>query len=347
MNNVSKFSSSQILSMHRPEQLFKPVEIKAQLLTLRKCWHPDFNNSTNAKDVFHKIETLYKQAKEKITNDAWGAAGSITFETKEGSQYKFKFQKEHSIDTGTMYIGKQRIIFHTKSEYEDLADDAYLLLRKILGGTGKFFEGNKQFLPAYTDEFSTDQGHYLLIPKPPTYILLNDLLNAVNEKINTDQVAWIISSMYNFATYLETQDIVHNEFTEHTYFVDVTIHSGMLLGGWFYSVKKDAPLKALPKYIADLYPSSWLLKKTATSKADSFFIKATGLKLLGDPSKTGMALMRDATIPEPMITFLRQPPGRSVLDDYTYWYDVVLKESYGKPKFRKFTQPYKDIYKGI
>jgi len=345
MNNVAKFSSSQILAMTRPEQLFKPVEIKAQLLTLRKCWHPDFNNSFNAKDVFHKIETLYKQAKEKITNDAWGAAGSILFKAN-GKTFKFKYQKEHPIDTGTMYIGEEKIIFHTKKDYEDLADDAYLLLRQTLAGTGKTFEGNKHFLPKYIDEFSSDNGHYLLLAKSKPLVLLNDLLDAVGGKINPDQVAWIISSMYNFATFLETKDIVHNEFTEHTYFVDVTSHSGMLLGGWFYSAKEGEKLKALPKYVADLYPSSWLLKKTASSKADSFFIKATGLKLLGDPSKTGMTLMRDANIPEPMITFLRQPPGKSVLADYTHWYDVVLKESYGKPKFRKFIQSYKDIYKG-
>lgn len=347
MKDFKTLTAEQILGFKHPESLFDEFDLKGQIRRLRRIWHSDLNGHPKAKDVMQKIHELYIVAENKVKDGNWGDHVSIKFDAKDGRSYQFNFLIKKDIDIGTMYVGRKRVIFNIRSDYDDLCMNATHFLERILAQekSASIYKEISKYVPTYETLLELENGSsVLLVGKDKETYLLEDLLEHVGGKIHPKQVAWMVSSMLNLASYFHVRKIVHNEISEHTFFVNPAKHYGQLIGGWFYAAKEGSRLVALPSYIKDIYPSDSLKLLKPDHRIDSLSIKRTAIKLLGDPSGSGSSLLMDDSIPKPILNWLRQPSSGNMLEDYKQWYNHVLVQSYGKHKFVKFDKEYSSMY---
>ena len=340
MPNTLKLTAEEILQIdtQNPEKLFSLDSFTKEFFRLRKFWHPDYNSDPLAKDVVYHLTQLSKTAKSRIETNTWNGKASLQYtKTGDDKTFRFNYRSMREFELGKMYIGKSHVIYVIDPKNKDLFDNGVKAIRGIEYSEKRFETQFAPLLPNVIHSGETDIGYVLVMHKPKKFVLLQDLIDFLPDNtLPPKHTAWVLSSMYNIAMFLNHAGITHNSILASTIFVDPSNHSCMLLGGWWYSAKQNTKLKAIPSELIKILPKKLFTDKKAKTCYDSQAIKAVAINCLGDSTLGGSKLLFNKDIPKQIVNWIRTPASDSALEEYEGW-NKTLENSYGERKFIKFT----------
>lgn len=325
------------IPLTEPEKLFSgPSDAQAEYHALVKQWHPDVNRTPGAYKVFQHVAALWKEAEHRIKNNEWRYPGRLDFTALDGRHFRMRYLKHHPFELGDCYIGKTHVAYIISKSHEDLFKAALRIHTHFKFADGKMKQEVERYLPKVHITFETASSHVMVVEKPAEAILLADLFAHLKWSVEPKHVAWVVSTMLNLAAYFQYAKITHNALSLSTYFVLPQQHSGVLLGGWWYSRPVGSRLIALPDRAMALLPPDMLSKKTADPRLDLNLIRSVASELLGN---------HFSSAPKPMIQWLRYSSKGDALADYGEW-RTILERSFGVRRFVKLdVRGLTDIYK--
>lgn len=325
-----KRTSKEILAIVRPEHLFNsPDSIDTEFRSLAKVWHPDVCNDKDAVAVFTHIKHLKETASQRTRDGHWGFKGK--FEVA-GTPYLYHTTYEQ--DVCECFITADAVIYKLRPEFlkDRLITTGYSRAPSMfLFPDDRLRREISKCLPIVVN--TIERGTFS-IPRPPTMILLRDVLSYYNGSLDVKDVAWILSGLHNLLCYFSICKIYHGDISLDTYFIDPENHTGALLGGWWYCSKIGETIKILPSRTYKNLPFTARMKKTAQHSIDSTLIKVIGKELLGG------ALV---DVPSPFKEWLKAPAGTSPIENYKQW-QKILVESFGKRRFNHMEIKHTDVY---
>lgn len=335
----ASISADSILAIPKdePERLFSgALGIKDEYRQLAKLWHPDHNpGDPRAPAVFSHLNLLHEAGQEKLRRGSWSPPGQLLVTDVDGKYWRLNYYKRRPFELGEIFYGRRAVGFLLAAGNADRARAAAAVIRGNSFSNDAMRAEMEKYLPSITSTVMVNDGRVLVVmPKTADVYLLDDLRKALGGSVDPRHVAWILSSLFNIACYLEYAGTVHNAFLGDTIFVSPQYHSTALLGGWWYAAKLGSPITHLPTAVHRIAPPAVLRAKKADHQLDRIAIRAVGRELLGDA--TGMSLAGRA--PDPMLTFLRSPPHDSALKDYGAW-RAVLESSFGPRRFVELVLP--------
>lgn len=327
-----------------PERLFTQTDLKKQWQRFSRKWHPDRSNFDPSGKVLAHIQNIYKEAQKHLDSGTWKGAAEIRFTSGKGKTFRFAYRTMHEIELGKMYVAKGLLMFVVDKDYEDLFNNGIKRIRSI------------KYPPKLKDEFvryfpkikfvdkTTDIGLVAILEKPQGTVLLQDLIDYMpDNRIDPKHVAWITSSLYNIATFLDHTGVCHNSIIPTAVFIDPANHASILLGGWWYATKNGEKLKAVPSTLLKTLPNEVFDTKISNTKYDRKAVKGVAIACLGDPTMVGANLLIRKDVPKELTSWVRAPSGPDAIKEYDGWYKA-LENSFGKRKFIKLNVDVDDIY---
>jgi len=346
MPRILDLSAAEILKVNilSPEKIFSRDSFELEFKKLRGKWHPDTNINPKAKDVFIHLMALAETAKGRIATNTWNGLASLKYTTKTGKTFRFTYKKFRTFELGRIYIGSKYILYVIDGENKDLYANGISAMKGIKYKNSKFENEFKKLMPSIVRNDETDIGYVVVMNKPKDAVLLQDLIDFLpNKTLPPKHTAWVVSSLYNIAMFLNFSGITHNSILPSTIFVNPKEHTCMLLGGWWYSVKENTKLKAMPSELIKILPSELLVDKNANTCYDRQAVKAVAIGCLGDPTLSGSKLLFNKDIPIEMVNWIRTPSNFSALEEYEGW-NATLERCYGKRKFTIFNYDISQLY---
>ncbi len=327
-----------------PERLFTQTDIKKQWQRFSRKWHPDRSEFDPSGKVLAHIQNVYKEAQNRLNSGTWKGAAEIRFKTSRGKNYRFAYRTMHKIEVGKMYVAKGLLMFVVDPKFEDLFDNGIKRIKGIHYPPKLKDEFQRYFPKIKFNDKTTDIGLVLILEKPEGAVLLQDLIDYMpDKKIDPKHVAWITSSLYNIATFLDHTGVCHNAIIPTAVFIDPANHAAFLLGGWWYATKAGEKLKAVPSALLKTLPKEAFDTKTSNTKYDRKAVRGVAIACLGDPTMIGSKLLMRTDIPKEMTTWVRAPSGPNAIEEYDGWYKT-LKTCFGKRKFIVLDVDVDDIY---
>lgn len=330
------YTTSEILKMEEPGELFSDniKTIKDEYVELAKIYHPDRNkNSELANDVMAKIGEYYTKCLEMIDSGIYIKPGSIKLKSKDGKLYEVKYRISHSFELGTIYVGNTVVLYLINNEYKNLFENLSGIEKRFTFADEKMKSEFERYLPRVIGKFETlDSRFGIVVKKTPDMLTLKDVLNYYDGKMPVRHVAWIISSLMNLVCYINYTGMSHNSISLDTYFISPKLHSGSLLGGWWYSVPLGDKMLGVTEKTYSIMPPQVKSKKNGDILTDLESIRLIGRELLGD--RNGTRLLESSDVPDPMVSWLRSVASGKASEEYSKWSDI-LYQSFGKRKFVK------------
>jgi hypothetical protein len=347
--SVKLLTKEEILkvAIANPEKIFSGdlINLKKTYRILSIAWHPDKNKNPDSQIVFAHISSLYHSAVEKFNKGLLGSNKNIIdIIDKKGNESTLKFYKERKTEMGNMYISNKFVTWKFKNEFMNDIKKGLSNLSKLSFRNDKMKTDFKKYIPELYRNIESENYSYLIFSKESRFINLSDILDYYNGKIDAKHVAWILSVIYNQICFFHFNKIMHGGLTIENIYIDPKMHDGIILGGWWFSLKDKEKLSILPKKAVDVAPVSMLNSKKADLLLDLEMIKSIGIQLLG--YKNGIQLVDDKTVPEPLTEWLRTASLGEAIKDYSFWFNEVLPQSFGKRKFVEMNININDIYIG-
>jgi len=343
--DIVKLTATKILKTKEPEKLFSKGDIKEiehEFRTLAKKWHSDVNKDPKAHEVFIRIQELRDLAVTRVNDGIWCVPGLLSIKGKDGKEYQIKFHKKHPIEIGEMLISDMFVTYIINSDYKDLFDNAEKMINSFEYANDRMKTEVSKYLPTIKKTFESIDGRFVMvIEKTKDLLLLRDVHDFVNKKMNHKHIAWIQSSLHNLACYFSYAKIGNNDISLDTYFISAKHHGGALLGGWWYSKRGGSKLTGVPLRTYNLIPPDVKIRGTASRRIDLELIRAVGRELLGDVSGSRLPMIK--TAPKPMVDWVRAASSGDAIREYSQWKDI-LKESFGERKFIKWELDSEELY---
>lgn len=330
------------IPLNEPERLFKRKnDLRQDYLYLIKTWHPDINKDPLADKVLAHVNMLYKQAQDKVHNSVWNPVGVLELTGKDGKIRQIKYRAKRSFELGEVYISDKLVTFVVAKCHEKLVLSGLRAIGTIRYPNEDFKKSLEQYFPKVEHYFDTDGVAVICMRKDRREVLLADLIHHLGGKIDVKHVAWIMSSLFNLASFMKLSYMTHNAISANTVYVNPEMHSVALYGGWFYAVELGQHVVALPPDTYKLASRKLLTNKVADYAFDIECIKAVGRACSGDISGTTLRTRSD--IPAPFTNFLLAPAKNDAIKAYEAWIKV-LEESFGPRKFVKLDATIDQIY---
>lgn len=329
-------TGAEIIACKEPGDLFSsPEKMEGEYDRLAKRWHPDKPDGSH--DTMAKINELYQEGKNQIKAGLWKSSTQRLFTLKNDSMLRVNFLKEIVFEIGTMYICESACVFVIEKEY-----NKYISFPKFKYPSQKREEEFYRYLPKVLSTYDIIGGRKIIaIDKPADVFSLRDIHYYYGGTVPSRHVAWILSSLYNLASFFRYNRIVHNGINIDSYFICPEMHSGILIGGWWYHTYFGKPMKAVPATTYSVM-TLWAKKnKKSDFLTDLECIKLIGRTLLGSPS--GSKLYSNTDAPGPMVNFLRTLSSDDAVNEYKAWGEV-LEECFGPRKFVEMNIDRKIIY---
>lgn len=319
-------NAQQILDVKQPEALFKNDSgmAKSRHAELMREWHPDRCSDAKASHVSAHINTLYKQAIERIKSGTWGDTSCVAFESA-GVKHSYVCASRHDIDVGRVYGGRN-IIYQISPEFRDLMGRGKDIVSHIRYSDAKM---RHQFEPQVNSGEWHD-GRNIVLANPAGDILLADVLD--HAEIPAEHVAWIVSRLLNLRCFFNHVGIAHNGLSMHTLAINPGKHHVWVTGGWWYAAKLGQTMKALPAQLLPLLPKKVLDAKQADSIIDGEAIRLIARQIMPDNA------------PKAMKDWTKHPAGVNPVKDLEHWRTVVLSNSFGGIRFVKYGLSFEDVY---
>lgn len=337
-------NAAQILAIAdaEPERLFSKDRLKDERIALLKQWHPDRNKDHQASAVFAHIQKLYDTAVERLAKGHWRTPGLLELQGVGGKRYEIRYLREHALDLGAMYVGRTAVTFLIERRHKDLFDHATARINAISYPAPQVREEISRYMPEIIATFETGDKLGLVMRKTEDVLLLKDVHDHFGGRMDPRHVAWIVSRLFNLASYGQVSGQVFPAMAPESVFISPPHHSAVLLGGWWFAHGNGEALKALPAKSLAFMPKRLLKDKRACIRMAGESIKATARELLGDIHGSSLRMNKD--IPTAMVDWLNEPAGDDAIKDYEIWRDTVLKSSFGERRFVKLGLSASDIY---
>ena len=328
-----------LLDIKSPGEIFSgnSSSLKSEYDRLAKQYHPDHNKSPKANDEFIHLKKLYERAKDELKEGYWESKTTLQF-----SSYQAKFRRKLDLPIGRMYVGDSHVTFLVNKEHKMLWENAINTIKGFTYASDKMKKEISRYLPSIRTTAELSKHYVLVLNKTPDLILLRDIPSSTIPDWDK-HVAWILSTLHNLLCYFEFAGITHNDISLDTYFISPKYHSGVLLGGWWYSCKKGGKLLAVPTDSYSLFSPTMAKTKIADYSLDKELIRALGRELLGD--RVGTRLLVNKAAPLPFINWLRCSSSQPAAKEYSLW-DKVLEKCYGEKKFMHMNVSAESIYGG-
>lgn len=360
--NAEDFSATQILAipLDEPERIFSKdlTAIQKAKKKLSMKWHPDHSSDPMAADVLQHILELAVKAQRKVELGTWKTPGMVEIDARSGNGVRFKYLKKHVFELGEFYITSRKVIYVVRPEFGDLFDNAVDTIQNLKFANDSMKKGFDVYFPKIVRHFEAKSGdRILIVEKQKDAVLLRDYFNHVSGNVELPHVAWIMSRLHNFTSYLQWAGLTHNGLSLDTCFIigkdtehkrdksnpiAPKDHTVTVMGGWWYAAKAGAALKGLPSNVTDYVPRDALKDGITDFKIDRTLIRLIGRELLGD--KSGVRLLHNSHVPRPMADWLTLPGSGNAIDDFVTWREKILIDSFGPRKFVEMAVGPNDIY---
>lgn len=337
----------EIRKIKYPSELFsEDIEtMKKQYVELMKIYHPDLNEQKQEYiEVTEKINKLYKEAESNIEKGIWNKPGMIKLRKSDGKYYMMKFRISHNFELGKMYIGNEIVLYLFNEENEKFALNALKQIKNLKYANDDMEKEFSKYMPRIITSFRTVTGKIgIVFEKEEDLILLRDLLTYYKGKVSVNTASWVLSNLYNISCFLHYNELTHNGITIDSYFVSTSRRYGVLIGGWWYSVREGERLLSVAKSIEHLMPYEMKISNKANSLLDLESIRLLGRRLLGDES--GDLLSVDGDVPSTLNSWLKAKAGSNPFQEYSTWSNVV--NSIGELKVKRKIIDKDELYKKI
>lgn len=307
------------LNRARPEDVFPPDLGRAKRLyrDLSRRWHPDMGGDVEA---FQRLTALYRDAIHRLEHGLWEGPNVLTLTTGKRSFLV------HVLDNQPFPYGRALI---TKNTVSYLFDAPHAAVAERLVRVPSLFTFHDarmktectRYLPMKPVPTSLLDGRTLVQVDRGRSIRIGDLLRHQGS-LEPKHVAWILSTLLNLGCYLSYTRLVHHDISLANYFVDLTEHTGALLGGWWFAKTQGQPVGIIPRRTADLMPFAAKVSKTADPLTDAELIRAVGRELLDGQ-----------TAPDAMQAWLTQVATGTLAEQYAEWTTDILPRSFGKRRY--------------
>lgn len=337
-------NGTNILEIAVPELLFSKGDaftINQEYKDLAKKYHPDISNDPDASNIFAHIGKLHKEAVERVERGVWEIPGQFIFKDVAGKEFRIKYNYRMPFELGRMYCGENTLIYFIDKQYHDLYVNAKNRIKNLKFASAKMKDEFSRYLPNIKYEGMTEDAYILALEKTPDVVPLRGLQITHIEGLDPKHVAWVLSSMHNMLCYLEWANLAHVGINLDTYFVSYEHHTGLLLGGWWYTTPYTQKIKYAPKYTVGLLNKSVLANKKAVVQIDTELIKSVGRELMGK-------YMSKKNYPEltPMIDWLLMTTRQCAKAQFKSW-DEVLTKTFGKRRFVKLDTSIEEVYNNL
>ena len=289
----------EIRKIKYPSELFsEDIEtMKKQYVELMKIYHPDLNEQKQEYiEVTEKINKLYKEAESNIEKGIWNKPGMIKLKKSDGKYYMMKFRISHNFELGKMYIGNEIVLYLFNEENEKFALNALKQIKNLKYANDDMEKEFSKYMPRIITSFNKG-------------------------KVSVNTASWVLSNLYNISCFLHYNELTHNGITIDSYFVSTRRRYGVLIGGWWYSVREGERLLSVAKSIEHLMPYEMKISNKANSLLDLESIRLLGRRLLGDES--GDLLSVDGDVPSTLNSWLKAKAGSNPFQEYSTWSNVV------------------------
>lgn len=331
-----------LIPKDHPEKLFTYDNYVKESRLLLKIWHPDHSIHPQSHAVTTHILALIKSAKHKISNNTWTNNAILEFRAND-TTYRLHYKKHHKFELGDMYISDTKVIYVVDIKYKKLFYNAVNNLGHIKYADDYMKLQFHPCIPKSSTVYTTDNNLILLINKTRDMLLLQDVIDHFNGKLDVKHTAWVVSRLYNISAFLEYNKLVHNAISPMTVFISPVCHTVCVYGGWWYSRKNDEKLLGIPGNLINMFPKSVLSNKIVDSKVDRLLIKGTAIAALGDETMVGSKLLTSKHIPTGLINWLRQPSITKASTEYKDWSSILIKYL-GPRTFTKLDLSVDNIY---
>lgn len=300
-------------------------------------WHPDRNADVQATRAFAHLQALFDAARAA----ARAGPASVEFTCRDGRRFQLRYLRRRPFELGEMFLAQRFVAYRVEEAHRDLFDRAVRTLRALPCADAGMLAEVGRYLPRIEACLDTSDGPVLVLAKDPDQILLADLVAHLGGRLEPRHAAWVLSSLFNLACFLDYADLAHNAIGTETFFVSPQAHTGALLGGWWYAAPFGSPLVALPEHSAASIPSRLLDRRIAVPAIDLELIHALGRELIGDARGVGFLARPD--IPPALFNAVRLPPAGDAVSAYRNWRSTLLA-SFGKRTFTELAVSPTDVY---
>jgi len=299
---------------------------KHQFRDYCKLYHPDVDNSEQAKKLFDIIQKFYTTNSIKSVHYQT-VKETITFKNKKTGK-GFEISNPVILNNGicSIYHTLTKIVFEYHMSYKKFFDNFLKINSSFKYANADMEEQFKRLFPRIVKSFETDRGTLcILMDKTNEVLNLGRIVRAYTnnkEKFPEKQAAWILNRLYNIACYVNYNGLVFNGFTLDNLWVSPEMHTVLPLSGWEYTTKQGQDMIGVPKDVYKLLPI-----KVKDSKQSDIITDLESIKQIG------RILYKDHTDLKPIQEFLKQ--GVKEADPLTEWqlYGEAVKSVFGKRKF--------------
>ncbi len=319
------------IPLDQPERLFTRTGLRDEYRALAKRWHPDIAGIPSDA-VFAHVTALYERAEQKLAAGSWDGPGRLELVATDGIRYRFRYRSLRPFELGQMLIADSVIAYLVDPSQRDLFDRAAAMIAGFRFADATMRVEMSPCLPEIAACFETGDGRHLVlvVRKNADLLPLGDALAHFGGKLPPRHVAWILSSLFNLACWLDWTGLSHNAIAADTVFLSPRRHHCALLGGWWYAARTGSKLAALPDWSAAALPPSVLGAGRADPRIDGTLLRLLARELLG--SAIGSRLAADPAIPAPLAAWLRLAAEGDAVADYAAW-RAVLQASFGPRRF--------------
>ena len=292
--------------------------------------HPDCNlPQPCADEVRQAIVAPYRPAIEKLASGAWEGHGVLTVRQNGGTQRELRYLRMRRFELGECYIGETFVAYALEKANRDLFDAAVRTIGSFRYADDAMKREASRALPQVQAVAETADRLVLILHRNADMVMLGDLIGHFGGRLDPKHAAWVISGLVNLGCYLEWAGLMHGAIAPDTVFVSPKHHSVALLGGWWYAMRVNEKLRALPQRSLDALPPIAADAKRAACAVDSELIRLLGREMLGDPA--GTKLLHDRSIPAAFAQWTAHPPANSAFADYCSW-EKACEASFGRRK---------------
>jgi len=347
--DFSTLSAAALLAIpeDRPERLFKGGvdDVKKAYRQLAMKWHPDRNRDPGAAAVFQHIGRMAEKAEERLALGDWPGKGTLRLAALDGKAYEITYLRRHRFELGTMYVASSVVAFEVDRAHADLVQNAERAIEDLQYADDRMRAQIAPHLPGFpfAGAFQTASAYVIVMRKTPDLLLLRDVLDHFDARLDPRHVAWIVSSLLNLCCYFQHARITHNALSPDTCFISPLEHSVAVLGGWWYAAASGERMVAAPAHTLEWAPHDLLATRRADVRTDLELVRAIGRELLGDV--TGTRLGRESSAKQAMINWLRLPASDNAIEEYRTWREQVLHDSFGARRFAELPLTQSDIYR--
>ncbi|MGB5063169.1 MAG: J domain-containing protein [Candidatus Competibacter sp.] len=264
-----------------PERLFSgnPETARQEFRALVSIWHPDRCPRPEATAVFQHLNRLYDAALEKLSAGIWQTPGLLWLRATDGTEFRVRYHREREFELGWLFVGDGIMATLVDQAHSDLFQNALAAIGRLPCADARMAAEIGRYVPEIIRCIEIGAGSVLVARKTSDLLLLRDVLDHYNGRLDARHVAWIFSSLLNLACYLDYAGMVHNAISADTYYISPPAHGGALLGGWWYAVRQGEPLHAAPALTVQYAPFDVMTHRRGDHRTDLELIRVLSREL--------------------------------------------------------------------